>query len=350
MNPAIVVAVLFAALLLVLLAVTQIGVTAIERRNPPGGTFAEIRGANIHFVHVPGPAAATLPPVVAIHGASANLRDQMLPLRPLLAGRAEMLFLDRPGHGWSERGSDNETPDGQADTIAALMRHVGIGRAIIVGHSFGGAIAAAFAVRHPDMTAGLVFLSAASHPWPDRVTSWYYGIAARPVIGRIFSHLLALPGGMATIKAAAISVFAPNPVPERYREDAGIELVLRPATFRANALDVQGLHDHVTRAAPLYTGIEAPTVVVTGNSDAIVYEEIHSLGLARDIPGAELVWIRNLGHKPDWVAPDLVAAAIEKVAGIPTDLHALAAKVERRIAGDGVEASGTKDPGEAAPL
>ena len=52
--------------------------------------------------------------------------------------------------------------------------------------------------------------------------------------------------------------------------------------------------------------------------DTVVYEEIHSLGLARDIPGAELVWVNNLGHKPDWIAPDLVVAAIEKLGGMPT--------------------------------
>ena len=75
-------------------------------------------------------------------------------------------------------------------------------------------------------------------------------------------------------------------------------------------------------------------MVISGDADTVVYEEIHSLGLARDIPGAELVWVKNLGHKPDWIAPDLVVAAIEKLAGQPRDLQALARTVEARIAGD----------------
>ena len=69
------------------------------------------------------------------------------------------------------------------------------------------------------------------------------------------------------------------------------------------------------------------------DSDTVVYEEIHSLGLERDIPGVELVWVRNLGHKPDWIAPDLVAAAVEKVAGVEVDLQTLGREVEARIAG-----------------
>ena len=84
-------------------AATRLNAWLIERRNPPVGSFAEINGVTLHYVHVPGPANSELPPVVFIHGASANLNDQMVPLRPLLEGRAEMLFLDRPGHGWSGR-------------------------------------------------------------------------------------------------------------------------------------------------------------------------------------------------------------------------------------------------------
>jgi pimeloyl-ACP methyl ester carboxylesterase len=322
------------ALLAALAGVTRVGAHLIEGRNPPAGTFATIADARIHHVHVPAPAGADLPPIVFVHGASGNLLDQMLPIRGLLEGRAEMLFLDRPGHGWSGRGSGNGDPHAQAATIAGLMDTVGIDRAIVVGHSFGGAVAAAFALDHPERTAGLVFLSAATHPWPGAGTAWYYRLTAMPVIGRLFAETIASTGARLRIAQASACVFAPNALPDSYLEDAGIELLLRPGAFRANALDVAGLYDHVVEAAPRYPSIDAPTVVVTGDSDTVVFEEIHSTGLARDIPGAEIVWVRNLGHKPDWVAPDLVAAAIARVAGVEVDLEAVARSVEQRIAGD----------------
>jgi pimeloyl-ACP methyl ester carboxylesterase len=307
----------------------------IERRHPPAGVHADVNGTRLHYVHVPGPAAPDLPPLVFIHGASANLNDQMTPLRPVFEGRAELLFVDRPGHGWSERGGDgNDTPSGQAATIAALMAQLGLRPAIVVGHSFGGAVATALALDHPDRVAGLVLLSAATHPWPGGETSWYYSLAARPVIGRLFAGTLANPGGNLRIGAASECVFAPNPAPADYVKQASIPLVLRPRAFRANAVDVEGLFRHVAAAAPLYPRITVPTVVVTGDSDTVVYEEIHSVGLARDIPGAELVWVKNLGHKPDWVATDLVAAAVEKAAGRAVDLEAVARAVEARIAAD----------------
>jgi pimeloyl-ACP methyl ester carboxylesterase len=323
---------ILAGLMLILAGTTRIGVWVIERRNPPVGEFLTVNGTRLHHVHIPAD-GGTLPPVVFIHGASGNLLDQMVPIGPELEGRAEMLFFDRPGHGWSSRGPDNATPDTQAHTIAALMDAVGIEQAVIVGHSFGGGVAAAFALEHPEKTLGLVFLSAASHQWPGGGTSWYYGLTTMPVLGRIFSETLSLPAGWSRMTAATDCVFAPNPVPEGYNRRAAIALVLRPSAFRANATDVESLYPHVAEAASRYGGIDRPTVVISGDSDAVVYEEIHSQGLARDIPGAELVWIENLGHKPDWVAPELVAGAIEKVAGNAVDLQAMARQVEGRIAG-----------------
>lgn len=321
------------SLLLALGSATRVNSWLIERRNPAVGVFAEVDGVKLHYVHVPAK-RAELPPVVFIHGASANLNDQMLPLRPLLEGRAEMLFLDRPGYGWSGRAKGNESQAAQAKLIAGLMDKLGIPRAIIVSHSFGGSIAAAFALAYPEKTQGLVFLSAATHPWPGGKTSWYYNLTVAPVVGWVFSETIASLAGAQRIAGATECVFAPNAVPEGYLKRAEIPLVLRPRAFRANAADVEGLYRFAVANAPRYPEIKAPTVVISGDADTVVYEEIHSLGLVRDIAGAELVWVKNLGHKPDWIAPELVVAAIEKLGGEPRDLQAIARTVEARIAGD----------------
>jgi pimeloyl-ACP methyl ester carboxylesterase len=342
------------ALVLALAGVTRVGAWLIERRNPPAGAFAVANGTRMHFVHRAAPAKLDLPPIVFIHGASANLRDQMVPLRPLLEGRAELLFFDRPGHGWSERGTGNETPFGQARTLAALMDELAISPAIIVGHSFGAAEATAFALAYPEKTRGLVLLSSATHPWPGGVTSWYYSLTAVPVVGRLFAATLAYPVGARRLSQATACVFSPNKAPGAYAEAASIALVLRPAAFRANAIDVAGLHEHTHVAAPRYHEIAVPTVVISGDMDTVVDERIHSVGLARDIRGAELVWVRNLGHKPDWIAPDLVVAAIENAAGGENDLQALGRQVEQRIAADaystGICAKAKALEPELAPL
>lgn len=304
----------------------------IAHRYPNVGQLTDIGGFRINSVHWPQPEMADLPPLVFIHGASGNLRDPMSAFIEPLKARAEMLFVDRPGHGYSERGGpDNLTPDGQADAIARLMAAKGIDRAIMVGHSFGGATIAAFALRHPERTAGLLFLSPATHPWKGGV-DWYYHLATMPVIGPLFCNTLVMPIARLRLERAITSVFHPNPVPEGYADAAAIPLLLRPGHFRDNARDVANLLAYVRRTQPHYAAITAPTIVITGDSDGVVYEELHSRGLKRDIAQAELYWVRNLGHKPDYAATDVVIAAIEQLSGVDRDLQDVVRVAEKRNA------------------
>lgn len=327
-----IVLVLVVLVLVLAFAYTAAKVRSIEKAHPNIGSLTDIGGYRINALHLARPDGADLPPLVFIHGASGNLRDQVEAFAEPLNGRAEMLFIDRPGHGYSERGGpDNAFPSGQADALAKLMEKLGIGPAIIVGHSFGGAIAAAFAVRHPQQTAGLLFLAPATHPWPGGV-DWYYSLASTPVIGWLFAHALVVPAGLRRLEHGTIGVFSPNPRPGDYIEKTAPALVLRPRAFRNNAEDVANLLDYVKRESPRYREISAPTVIITGDRDDVVLAELHSIGLQRDIEGAELITIQNLGHKPDYIATDVAIAAMEYLAGASRDLQQMARQAEKRIA------------------
>jgi pimeloyl-ACP methyl ester carboxylesterase len=304
---------------------TEWKVSQFDRRYPNIGIRTDVGGYAINSVDIPAAPGADLPTIVFIHGASGNLRDQLFAFRKPLEGRARLIFIDRPGYGYSDRGGpENDTPAGQADAIARLLREKGVDRAIIVGHSLGGAIAASFGVRHPDMTAGLLFLSAATHPWKGGV-DWYYDLAATPVIGTIFRYTLLLPAGLSRVESGSRSVFAPNPMPRDYVAETAPELILRPAAFYANAVDVSGLNAFAKVMEPHYREIIAPTIIITGDADDIVAEEIHSIGLKRDIPNSELIWLKGVGHKTDYVANRIAVEAIEKLAGKPNSMEAMAA-------------------------
>ncbi len=297
----------------------------IAQTYPNQGELTDIGGYSLNSIDIPAGPEADLPPLLFVHGASGNALDQLYAFSPLLEGRARMIFVDRPGHGYSDRGpAENDTPAGQADAIAKLMEVKGIESAIVIGHSFGGAITASLGLRHPDKVRGLVFLAAATHPWEGGV-EWYYNLANTPVLGWLFCNTLAVPAGLARMDKATKSVFAPNKRPNDYVEKTAPKLVLRPQTFCNNARDVANLLPYVQKIAPHYKEITAPTVIITGDQDGIVYEEIHSVGLDRDIPDSELVWIKGIGHKPDYVATDIAIAAIEKLSGAERDLQAMGA-------------------------
>ncbi len=106
-----------------------------------GEERVDVGGFKLNSILLPAGKKADLPPIVFIHGASASLYDPLFSFREPLEGRAKLLFVDRPGHGLSDIGpKENILPDAQADAIAEAMKKRGIRKAIIVGHSFGGAI------------------------------------------------------------------------------------------------------------------------------------------------------------------------------------------------------------------
>ncbi len=308
---------LVAVLIIAAFLYTEVQVYRIERAAPPIGEFMEVGDVRLHYVDVAAndPDA---PVIVFIHGASGNLRDPLLAFRAGLIGRYRLIFVDRPGHGYSSRGSgsaveDMSDPATQARVIHGLLANLGIERAVIVGHSLGASVAAAYAVTFKAETAGLVLIAPATHPWPGGV-EWYYNVAMWPVIGPIFTHTLVMPVGERLMPGAVRAVFGQTAVPPNYVVGGGIRLVLRPGEFRANAEDVWNLNANVARMAPRYREISATTVIIAGGEDTVVRNDIHAEALAREIAGAKLVVLPHAGHAPQFTAPDQVIDLIRSVA------------------------------------
>lgn len=291
--------------------VTQIGVFVIQKIHPPEGRFVDVAGARIHVVEL-GPQNADELPVVLIHGASANL-NALRELGERLAQRRRVILVDRPGHGWSTREDlSASTPAIQAQMIDEALGQLGVPRAIIAGHSWAGALAAAFALDHPARTAGLVLLSPVTHPWPGGI-AWYNTVASLPVVGPVFAHTLALPVGLFMVSPGARAVFLPQTMPEGYVRNTAIALLLRPREFLANAYDMATLKDAVRAQASRYDRIAVPTVVITGDTDATVSPDIHSRAFAAAVPGARLVVLDGVGHLPQNAAPERIVEAIESI-------------------------------------
>lgn len=287
--------------------------TVVEARYPPLGRFVEVPGGRLQVVEA-GPPEGEIP-VLLLHGASGSSADPMSALGRRLAGRFRVIALDRPGHGWSDRiAPDAASPAVQARIVCDLLDRLGIARAIVVGHSWAGALATNLALDHPDRVAGLVLLAPVTHPWPGGDISWYYG-PATSAIGWLFTRTITAPVGWLWLDAALRSVFAPQVPPPEYAEAARVPLVLRPGSFQANAQDVAGLYGFVAGQSGRYGEIRAPTVIVAGDADGIVSTGIHAQAIARQIPDARLVVLPGVGHMVHVVAADTVVAEIEALAG-----------------------------------
>ena len=254
--------------------------------------------------------------VLLLHGASGNQADLMLPLGDRLAAVGfDVIAVDRPGHGWSDRpdGAADAFPPRQAALIREAMQHLGIRHAIVVGHSWSGALAANLALDQPDFTDGLVLLAPVTHPWTTGI-AWYYSVAAGSSLGSFFTHTLVLPIGLALLPSAVQEVFAPGVPPDDFVARTGIDLVFRPRDFTANAQDVDALLGFVTTQGPRMSAIRVPTAIVAGDGDRVASPDLHSRVDARTIPGATLTILHNVGHSPHWADPDAVVEAIRSVA------------------------------------
>ncbi len=308
--------VVFGLVLGSLAAATALGIKHLEIAHPPTGQFVEVQGAQLHVavIGLEREAPGADPAVVLIHGASGNLEDMRISLGEKLASSHRVILIDRPGHGWSSRpeGDDYASPACQAELVAGALEKLGVGRAILLGHSWGGAFATAFALAFPHRTAGLVLISAPTHPWPGN-PGWYNKLAGLPYIGALFLRTCVYPLGLLLVSGASRSVFGPQAMPEDYIRRAAILLVLRPKTFYSNARDLALLERFIAAQVPRYVDLHTPTVIISGDRDSVVSPHINAHALAATLPRAKLIILKDIGHMPHHAAPDVVAAAIDEL-------------------------------------
>lgn len=289
---------------------------AAEAAYPPLGQIVEVDGLRVH-AHVAGSG----PDVVLLHGASGNLRDFTFDLVGRLSDRYRVITFDRPGMGYSDRlpgksGAWNpafESPQEQAAMLQRAADALGVSNPIVLGHSYGGTVALAWALSRPDDTAAVVLAGAVSEPWPGEL-GWFYN-----VLGSRLGGALVVPPGTAFLPDSYIegsidAIFAPQSVPEGYARQVGAALSTRRASARANAQQVNGLRPFVVEMQKLYGTLTLPVELIHGDADTIVPARIHAQVFAAQVPSANLVMLPGVGHMPHHAAPEETVAAIDRAA------------------------------------
>ncbi len=280
---------------------------AAEARHPPQGQFVSVPGGRLHVMDTGEPFAGA-PTMLLIHGASSLHADLFSVLAPRFAGKARVIAIDRPGHGGSDRlgGREMADPGRQAMALAAALAGLGVSRTTVIAHSLAGAAATSLALDRPALVGALVLLGAVTHPWPGKAISWYYHPTSTPVVGPLFSRLLGIPAGSLVLEGSIAGVFAPQAAPPDYADTAQIRLLLRPATFEANAQDVAALWDFVNAQAGRYSELAMPVLAIAGEADTIVSTEIHSRAIIRQVRSGRLMTLPGVGHMPHHIVPDLI--------------------------------------------
>ncbi len=150
----------------------------------------EIGGQSIRYVEITD--ATPKPLVIFIHGSPGEWTGWVDYLDDHdLRARAHLIAVDRPGFGGSGNGQVERSLAAQSRAIAPLLDHASPGqRVILVGHSFGGPVAARMAMDYGSKITDLIFLAASIDPAQER-TLWYqYPADWPPFTGLLPSELV----------------------------------------------------------------------------------------------------------------------------------------------------------------
>ncbi len=148
--------------------------------------FVEVDGVRVHYQEVGDPNA---PPMFLIHGFAASNLVWSKVFLELAATGFRVIAPDLPGYGYSGKPRHLDyTIASQAKMVFSLVSQLGINRAVLVGSSYGAAIAATMALDHPALVEKLVLVGAVTNNRPTRYL--LMRLFSSPIIGDILSPLV----------------------------------------------------------------------------------------------------------------------------------------------------------------
>ena len=246
--------------------------------------FARGRGVRLYYEWSGHESA----PVLVLNNGILMNTASWAPQAPLAAS-FRVLRYDCRGQGQSDAPDEPYSMAGHAEDLAALLDELGVERAHILGLSYGGEVAQAFALAHPGRVNRLVLADTVSEVRPElRLIVEGWRKAARSGDPDLF-FLASAPWNFSP---AFIASHGPilEAARARYR-DLNFAAVARLCDA---FLDVS-----FTRCLPR---IGAPTCVIVGEAD-ILKGLRYARVLHRGIPGSELHVIDGAGHASSWEAP-----------------------------------------------
>ncbi|WP_449435865.1 alpha/beta fold hydrolase [Pedobacter steynii] len=248
------------------------------------GQYAKVNGLKLYYeIHGNGK------PLVLIHGGGSTIASTFGRILPELAKKHKIIAVELQVHGHT---LDIDRPlsfEQDADDVAALLKHLHIAKADIMGFSNGGTTALQIAIRHPQLVNKLVLASAAY-------------------------KRDGMPAGFFDGFENAELKYMPQPLQEAYLkanpDPKGLQIMFNRDVARMIAF--KDISDADIKA------IQAPALVINGYKDVILPE--HALQLTRTLPNAELAVLPG-GHG-DYIGeicaenkssklPDLVTTMIE---------------------------------------
>jgi len=201
------------------------------------GSYAPVNSLRLYYeIHGSGQ------PLVLLHGGF-GLTSMFAAMLPLLAQNRQVIAVDLQGHG---RTADSDRPlrfEHMAEDIAALITHLGLERADLMGYSLGGAVALRTAIQHPEVVRKLVVVST-----PHKRAAWYPDMVA----------------AMDQMRAAAAPFMLETPMYQAY-----VAVAPDPEQFPVLVDKMGDLLRQDYDWSDAVAGLTLPTLLVFGDADSL---------------------------------------------------------------------------------
>jgi len=234
-------------------------------------------------------------PLVLLHGypLDHHLWDEVA---PLLADTFDMIIPDLRGFGGSSTVDSFYAMEDFAADIAALLDHLEVQKAAIVGHSMGGYVALAFARLYPERVTGLGLVSSqVLADAPDRKE------------GRYKSAAEVADKGIASVVETMTPKFTSNPQLQEFARESMEQQ--QPAAF-IGAL--KAMAERVD-STPMLSSLRIPVVLVHGDADQLIPVD-RAREVKAAVPQAYFVEINGVGHMPMMEAKEKTVEALRQLA------------------------------------
>jgi len=271
-----------------------------------GALFFDIEGSKLR---ADGPRMREVPTLILLHGGPGFDHSTFKPAMSPLTEVAQIVYLDHRGQGRSERaGEERLRLNSWADDVMRFCEALEIVRPVVMGHSFGGFVAAAYAARYPDHPAKLILSSTTARIRLDRAYRVFErlgGREARDVAQRFWED----PGE----HTAAGYIKVCFPLYNRTKSLADGDAMRRTIFNRElmyNFIRGEGRHFNLL---PELSRIRCPTLLLAGEDDPICPIE-DAEDIAQRVPADLLRFERfpNAGHGVFRDAPERALQVIRE--------------------------------------
>ncbi|GAA3009864.1 alpha/beta hydrolase [Streptomyces drozdowiczii] len=267
--------------------------------------FSAVTSADGGTIHVCQDGPREAPVLLLIHGSASSARswDALVPLLAAPgAGARRVVRVDLLGHGRSDKPDDGgyAIPD-QARRVGEVLDRLGVGHAVVVGHSSGGVTATALAEQRPELVSGLVLVN--TGPGLRAFITTGSGAPAGP---------MPWPPSDEQIRQLASTGFSrPG-----YRVPDALLDEVRAMTPHSFTATMQGTRAYLEqRVLPdRLAGLGKPLLVLFGEDDRRWRASSAADYLV--VPGARVELLPGLGHSPILEDPPRVAGPLLDFAGL----------------------------------